>query len=252
MKASMEKNPVDRQAEKDTARRLVEQKIDEFNEATFPASDPPSLSSLKDIIAEAGAEPATGERRTAPMELTNRNQFSAEIENIRRRARERVELGAVTSGYACDLDTALGLLNDALASEIVCVLRYNLHYQMASGLASESIANEFLEHAREEQNHVDWIATRISQLNGEPNFSPEGLKERAKTDYVRCESLVDMIKENLVAERIVIDIYRAMISYFGNGDATTRRLFERILREEEEHAEDLKNLLPSAQANGAH
>jgi bacterioferritin len=171
--------------------------------------------------------------------------FVMNIEEIRARAREHIEKGAVTTSYGCDLNTVLGLLNDALATEIVCVLRYNLHYQTASGLNSESVAEQFLQHAKEEQNHVDMIAERISQLNGEPNFNPSGLAERSKTDYVSCDNLVDMIKENLVAERIVIDIYTEMINYVGNGDPTTRRLIEHILREEEEHAEDLKNLLPS-------
>ena len=172
-------------------------------------------------------------------------QFTIDVQQIKNRARQHIEMGAVTSAYGCDLDTALKLLNEALATEIVCVMRYKLHYQMASGLNSESIANEFQEHAREEQDHVDRIATRISQLNGEPNFNPEGLAERAQTDYVRCESLTEMIQENLIAERIVIDIYNEMIRFFGESDPTTRRLLEHILREEEEHAEDLKNLLPN-------
>lgn len=170
--------------------------------------------------------------------------FVINVEQIKKRARQHIERGAVTPSYICDLNTALKLLNEALATEIICVLRYKLHYQMASGLSSESVAEEFQEHARQEQNHVDWIATRIAQLNGEPNFNPEGLKERSRTDYIRCETLTEMIKENLIAERIVIDIYSEMIRFFGNGDPTTRRLFEHILREEEEHAEDLKNLLP--------
>src|SRR6185312_8065164 len=142
-------------------------------------------------------------------------EFVMNIEEIRARAREHIEKGAVTNSYGCDLNTVLNLLNDALATEIVCVLRYQLHHQTASGLNSESVAEEFLEHAKEEQNHVDMLAERISQLNGEPNFDPAGLAERAKTDYVRCENLVDMIKENLIAERIVIDIYTEMINYLG-------------------------------------
>lgn len=172
--------------------------------------------------------------------------FEMNVEEIRKRAREHIENGAVTPGYACDLDTTLRLLNEALATEIVCVLRYHLHYQMASGLNSESVAEEFLEHAREEQEHVELIATRISQLNGEPDFNPRTLKDRSKTDYVRCEDLVEMIKENLVAERIVIEIYGEMIRFFGENDPTTRRMLEHILRQEEEHAEELKNLLPTA------
>lgn len=170
--------------------------------------------------------------------------FVIDVENIRKNARKHIEEGAVTPAYGVDRKTALKLLNEALATEIVCVLRYKLHYQMAQGLNSESIAKEFLQHAQEEQEHADMIATRISQLNGEPNFDPAGLRERAKTDYVRCDRLVDMIKENLVAERIVIDIYNEMIRFFGDGDPTSRRVLEHILREEEEHAEELKNLLP--------
>ena len=172
-------------------------------------------------------------------------QFIMNVEEIRKRARQHIEDGAVTTGYGCDIETSLRLLNEALATEIVCVLRYQLHFQMACGLESQSVAEEFLEHAHEEQKHVDMIAARIAQLNGEPNFNPAGLKERSKTDYVRCENLLDMIKENLIAERIVIDIYTEMIRFFGEGDPTTRRMLEHILREEEEHAEDLKNLLPS-------
>jgi bacterioferritin len=177
-------------------------------------------------------------------------EFILDMKAIRERAREHIEKGAVTPNYSCNLHVVIKLLNEALASEIICVLRYNLHYQMASGLNSESIAEEFLEHAQEEQNHANWIATRISQLNGEPNFNPEGLTERAKTDYIRCDNIVDMIKENLIAERMVIDIYTEMIRFFGDADPTTRRLFEHILREEEEHAEDLRNLLPRLEEGG--
>lgn len=170
--------------------------------------------------------------------------FVMDVEKIKKRAREHIDQGAVTPSYGCDLETSLKLLNEALATEIVCVLRYKLHYQMAEGLSSKSVANEFLEHAQEEQEHVDLIAARIAQLNGEPNFDPKGLSERSKTDYIRQDTLEGMIKENLVAERIVIDIYSEMIRYFGDGDPTSRRLMEHILREEEEHAEELKNLLP--------
>jgi bacterioferritin len=172
-------------------------------------------------------------------------QFVIDVQKIKTRARQHIEKGAVTPAYGCDLDTALKLLNEALATEIVCVLRYKLHHEMASGLNSESVAQEFLEHANEEQDHVDRIAKRISQLNGEPNFNPVGLSDRAQTDYVRCESLIDMIKENLIAERIVIDIYNEMIRFFGDADPTTRRMLEHILREEEEHADELANFLPT-------
>jgi len=175
--------------------------------------------------------------------------FVINIEEIKRRARQHLECGAVTKGYAAGRETTINLLNEALATEIVCVMRYKLHHQMAKGLNSEPVAKEFAEHAREEQEHVDMIAKRISQLNGEPNFNPEGLVERAHSEYVRCDDLVEMIRENLVAERIVIDIYGEMIRFFGNDDPTTRRMLEHILRNEEEHAEDLSNLLPEFDAD---
>jgi bacterioferritin len=135
------------------------------------------------------------------------------------------------------------LLNEALATESVCVLRYKRHYFMASGINAQSVAQEFLQHATEEQLHADQIAQRIVQLGGAPNFSPEGLHTRSHSEYVEGTSLVDMIQENLVAERIAIDSYREMIHYFGNEDPTTRRLMEGILATEEEHADDLVSLL---------
>jgi len=134
-------------------------------------------------------------------------------------------------------------LNEALATEIVCVLRYKRHYFMATGINAQSVAQEFLQHANDEQLHADQIAQRIVQLGGEPNFSPDGLTTRSHSEYVAGESLVDMIKEDLVAERIAIDSYRDMINYFGNDDPTTRRLMENILAMEEEHADDLVSLL---------
>jgi len=135
------------------------------------------------------------------------------------------------------------LLNEALATEIVCTLRYKRHYFTAKGLTSAAIANEFMEHAREETEHADRIADRITQLGGDPNFSPEGLASRSHAEYVAGESLTDMIKEDLVAERIAIESYREMINYFGSGDSTSRRLMEEILAVEEEHADDLLTLI---------
>ncbi|MEP6882529.1 MAG: DUF892 family protein, partial [Dokdonella sp.] len=134
-------------------------------------------------------------------------------------------------------------LNEALATEIVCVLRYKYHYYMASGINAKSVAAEFLEHANEEQGHADRIAERITQLGGAPNLSPEGLLTRSHSDYVEGDDLVDMIKENLVAERIAIDSYREIVAYLGNADTTTRRIMEEILAVEEEHAEDMNTLL---------
>lgn len=169
--------------------------------------------------------------------------FLTDIKTLRARAREHIERGAVTAGYKADRDTVIRLLNEALATEIVCVLRYKRHFYMASGINAEGVATEFLQHANEEQQHADQIAARIVQLGGEPNFSPEGLAARAHAEYVEGDTLIDMIKEDLVAERIAIDSYREMISYLGNDDSTTRRMLEGILAMEEEHADDLSGLL---------
>jgi len=169
--------------------------------------------------------------------------FMTDIQVLRARARQHIEQGAVTPGYRADRDTVIRLLPEALATEIICVLRYKRHYFMASGINAQSVAQEFLQHATEEQMHADQIAQRIVQLGGAPNFSPEGLSTRSHSEYIEGESLTDMIKEDLVAERIAIDSYREMIQYFGNEDPTTRRLMETILAVEEEHAEDLVTLL---------
>jgi len=169
--------------------------------------------------------------------------FLTDIKTLRARARKHIEKGAVTEGYSADRGTVIKLLNEALATEIVCVLRYKRHYFMASGINAESVAAEFLQHANDEQGHADQIAQRIVQLGGEPNLNPEGLLTRSHAEYVEGENLIDMIKEDLVAERIAIDSYRDMINYFGNDDPTTRRLMESILAVEEEHADDLVNLL---------
>ena len=169
--------------------------------------------------------------------------FLTDIKTLRERARQHIEKGAVTEGYSADRATVNKLLNEALATEIVCVLRYKRHYFMASGINAEGVAAEFLQHANEEQGHADLIAQRIVQLGGEPNFSPEGLLTRSHAEYVEGENLLDMIKEDLVAERIAIDSYREMINYLGNDDPTTRRMLEGILAMEEEHADDLVSLL---------
>jgi bacterioferritin len=169
--------------------------------------------------------------------------FLTDIKTLRERARQHIENGAVTEGYVGDVATAVKILNEALATEIVCVLRYKRHYFMASGINAESVAAEFAQHANEEQGHADLIAQRIVQLQGEPNFNPEGLLTRSHAEYVEGNSLIDMIKEDLVAERIAIDSYREMITYFGNDDPTSRRMLEGILAMEEEHAEDLVSML---------
>ena len=169
--------------------------------------------------------------------------FLTDIKTLRARARKHIEKGAVTEGYSADRGIVVKLLNEALATEIVCVLRYKRHYFMASGINAESVAAEFLQHANDEQGHADQISHRIVQLGGEPNLNPEGLLTRSHAEYVEGDSLTDMIKEDLVAERIAIDSYRDMINYFGNDDPTSRRMMENILAVEEEHADDLVNLL---------
>ena len=166
-----------------------------------------------------------------------------DVKTLRARARKHIEDGAVTPGYQGDRDRVVALLNEALATEIVCVLRYKRHYFMASGINAQSIAQEFLEHANEEQTHADQIAQRIVQLGGAPNLSPDGMLGRSHSEYIEGTSLVDMIKEDLVAERIAIDSYREMIGFLSAFDPTTRRMLEGILAMEEEHADDLVSLL---------
>ncbi|HUD42251.1 MAG TPA: ferritin-like domain-containing protein [Dokdonella sp.] len=191
------------------------------------------------MASQPNRSPAAGEK-----------PFLTDIETIRRRAREHIEQGAVTAGYSADRQTVIKLLNEALATEIVCVLRYKYHYYMASGIHAKSVAAEFLEHAGEEQEHADRIAERITQLDGAPNFSPEGLLTRSHSEYVEGRDLIEMIKEDLVAERIAIDSYREIIRYLGDDDPTTRRMLEEILAVEEEHAEDLGTMLENLGRKG--
>jgi bacterioferritin len=166
-----------------------------------------------------------------------------DIQTLRKRARQHIEEGAITSGYAADRETVIKLLNEALATEIVCVLRYKRHYFMAAGIHAAPVAAEFLEHANEEMLHADRIAERIIQLRGEPNFSPDGLAARSHAEYVEGGTLREMIKEDLIAERIAIESYREMVGYLAEQDPTTRRMLEEILASEEEHADDLSSLL---------
>ena len=166
-----------------------------------------------------------------------------DVKTLRTRARQGLEDGAMTAGYKAKVETVLALLNDALATETVCVLRYRRHYFMATGISSLSIKGEFLQHAIEEQAHADKLAERIVQLGGEPNLSPDGLLNRSHSEYVEGASLAEMITEDLIAERIAIDSYRELITYVGTDDPTTRTLLEWILAQEEEHAEDLASLL---------
>ena len=173
----------------------------------------------------------------------NKRPFLTDVKTLRARARKHIEQGAVTESYRADRKTVIKLLNEALATEIICVLRYRRHHFMAAGINADSVAAEFLVHANEEQQHADQIAARIVQLQGEPNFSPEGLASRSHAEYVEGDGLLDMIREDLVAERIAIDSYREMIAYVGEQDSTTKRMLEGILAMEEEHADDLVGML---------
>lgn len=169
--------------------------------------------------------------------------FLKNIEEIRARARQKIEEGAVTADYPLDRAQAIGILNEALATEIVCVLRYRLHYFMASGIHSAGVAEEFLVHSQEEQEHADRIAERIKLLGGTPEMDPRVIAERSHSEYSLGDSLGAMLRENLIAERIAIETYREMINYFGDGDPTSRRMMEEILAKEEEHADELADLL---------
>ena len=177
--------------------------------------------------------------------MSNSQPFLTDVKTLRERARQHIEQGAVTAGYNADRETVLNLLNEALATEIVCTLRYKRHYYMADGLNASIAADEFLEHAQQERQHADWLAERIVQLGGAPNFSPEGLQSRSHAEYVEGETLKEMVKEDLIAERIAIDSYREIATYLGDKDPTTRRIMEEILAQEEEHADDMASILES-------
>jgi bacterioferritin len=181
--------------------------------------------------------------KAADKKSARNNPSMSSTAALRASARRKIEEGAVTAGYTADRKLVLKMLNDALATEIVCMLRYKRHYFMASGVHAETVAAEFLQHAVQEQEHADQIATRIVQLGGEPDFSPDTLTARSHAEYVAGDSLIDMVKEDLVAERIAIDSYKEMIAAIGNDDTTTRRMLESILAVEEEHADDLAGLL---------
>ncbi len=169
--------------------------------------------------------------------------FLSDITELRRRARSHMEMGAVTDSYKADRKTVIKILNEVLATEIVCTLRYKRHYFMATGIHAQAVAAEFLEHAEEEQAHADIAANRITQLGGEPDFNPEILAKRSHSQYVEGSSLLDMVRENLVAERIAVESYSEIIRYLGDDDPTTRIALEQILSKEEEHADDMKKLL---------
>lgn len=171
------------------------------------------------------------------------NEFLTDISVIRERAKQHMELGAVTEGYKSDRKQVIQVLNDVLATELVCVLRYKRHYYMAEGIHADAVKKEFQEHAAQEQEHADWVAERISQLRGDPDFNPANLTSRSHSEYSSGGSLVQMIEEDLVAERIAVQTYSEIIRWLGNNDPTSRTLMERILQVEEEHAEDLRDLL---------
>jgi bacterioferritin len=166
-----------------------------------------------------------------------------DVQTLRSQARKHIEQGAVTAGYSADRAEVLKLLNQALATEIVCVLRYRRHHFMARGIDGKTIADEFLVHSNQEQGHADLIAERIVQLGGEPDFAPDSLSGRSHAEYIAGETLTEMIKEDLVAERIAIDSYREMIQYLGDQDPTTSQMLKQILAVEEEHADELSELL---------
>lgn len=176
-------------------------------------------------------------------------EFVSDIKKIRERAREHMDRGAVTGGYKADRKRVIEVLNQVLATEIVCVLRYKRHYFTATGIHSESVKAEFMQHATEEQQHVDWVAERINQLGGKPNFNPEGLAARSHSEYAEGDDLQSMIRENLVAERIAVESYSDIIRWLENDDPTTRKMIEDILKIEEEHADDMATLM--AQVGGS-
>ena len=175
--------------------------------------------------------------------------FLTDVKTLRERARKHIENGAVTEGYTANRENIINILNEALATEIVCVLRYKSHYFRADGINASAAAAEFLEHANQEQQHADWLAERIVQLGGKPNFSPEGLLSRSHAEFIEGENLREMIEEDLIAERIAIDSYREVARYLGDQDPTSRRLMEDILAQEEEHAEDMAGLLKDLPSN---
>jgi bacterioferritin len=176
-------------------------------------------------------------------EMSTMQPVLSDIQTLRKRAREHIENGAVTPGYGADVQAVVNMLNEALATELVCVLRYKRHYFTATGIHAAPVQAEFLQHAAEEMLHADMLAKRIIELGGSPNFSPIGLSDRSHAEYAEGDSLKSMIKEDLIAERIAIESYREMVAYLGAQDPTTRRMLEDILAVEEEHADDLSTLI---------
>jgi bacterioferritin len=183
-----------------------------------------------------------------PSEQAVKRPHLSDIEAIRARAREHISAGAVTPSYDANREVVLKLLNEALATELVCVLRYRRHYYMAEGVLAEAVKKEFLEHSIEEQGHADLLAERIVQLGGAPNFDPTGLATRSHAEYQEGATLEEMITEDLIAERVAIESYREMVEYIGAHDSSTRRILERILGVEEQHAEELASMLKGVHA----
>jgi bacterioferritin len=175
--------------------------------------------------------------------MADSKPFLTDVKTLRERARQNLGDGAIGTNYIGDVKKTIEILQSVLATEIVCVLRYSMHSVAASGISSESVKAEFAEHAKEEHEHAMMVAERINQLGGKPNFNPEGLVSRSASQYAEGENLVDMIKENLIAERIAVDHYRELIRYFGNDDPGTKSMLDEILRKEEEHADDMHDLL---------
>jgi bacterioferritin len=215
-----------------------------MGETNFRRDDANSSASAK----ERPAAPGVGARmaQEAERQPGAGGQFLADVTALRERARKNIEQGALTEGYRADREVVLEMLNTALATEIVCYLRYKRHYYAADGVRGEKVKEEFLEHANQEAQHADRIAERITELGGLPNYAPAGLSERSHSQYVEGATLREMMEEDLVAERVAIESYTEMIRYLGDKDITTRRLFEEILAVEEEHANDLVSLLKSA------
>lgn len=174
---------------------------------------------------------------------SNEGTFLTDVKTLRERARKSLDQGAVTQTYKGDVKKTIDILQNVLATELVCVLRYTMHAVTATGISSEGVKAEFAQHAKEEQGHMMAVAERINQLGGKPNFNPEGLLSRSASEYVEGANLVDMIKENLIAERLAVDHYRELIRYFGDNDPATKLMLERILAVEEEHANDMHDLL---------
>src|SRR5579862_4194514 len=209
----------------------------------FNEEDNPTMKT-KEPASTGASRPMRDERAQSPQSVKSvETPFLSDIKTLRERAREHLEAGAIGSDYRGDVQKTIELLQTVLATEIVCVLRYTMHSIAASGISSDSVKSEFADHAKDEQQHAMAVAERINQLGGKPNFNPEGLATRSASEYAEGGNLVEMIKENLIAERIAVDHYRELIRYFGNDDPSTRVMIEAILRVEEEHADDMHDLL---------